>query len=104
MAEKPAPEAAGAYKEPTHVGGTTPGTPRARDTGSNPLPKILAALGVLAALLLLLWALGVFGDDDNEAYDNDPTLDRPAAVEPVTPAPAGTPGSPATTTPAGTLE
>ena len=75
-------EAAGAYTDPSTK---TTTRPPARNTASNPLPKILAAVAALAVLLLVLWALGVFGGDD-DASDADRGLDdRSGVVDPATP-------------------
>ena len=58
-------DAVGAYKD-------------RKSGGSSILPLLLGLLGLLILLGLILWALGVFGGDDDDVdtidRDNDPAL------------------------------
>ncbi len=50
---EPVAEAAGAYRNPTAK-------------SSSPLPWILGALALLAVILLALWFVGMFDDEDDD--------------------------------------
>ena len=71
---KPAAEAAGAYRDP-------------KAKSSNPLPWILGLLALLVLVLLVLWAVGVFDDDDDEIDEIEPgeTLPTSRLIVPAAP-------------------
>ena len=57
--DKPAAEAAGAYRDP-------------KAKSSNPLPWILGLLALLVLVLLILWAVGLFDDEDDDVDELEP--------------------------------
>ena len=67
-------EAAGAYRQP--------------QSKSNPLPWILGLLALIAAIVLIAWAVGLFDDEDDDRDELEPgeTLPETSYIVPATPA------------------
>ena len=68
-------EAAGAYRQP-------------QSKSSNPLPWILGLLALIAAIVLIAWAVGLFDDEDDDRDELEPgeTLPGTSYIVPATPA------------------